>query len=54
MMVTRKQGAPNFPKNEHFLPPDTQIITTVLRFALLLYYRQLYQKGYYRAVLTRD
>ena len=21
--VTRKQGTPNFPKNEHFFPPDT-------------------------------
>ena len=21
--VTRKQSTPNFPKNEHFLPPDT-------------------------------
>ena len=23
MVVTRKQSTPNFPKNEHFLPPDT-------------------------------
>ena len=23
MGVTRKQSTPNFPKNEHFLPPDT-------------------------------
>ena len=23
MGVSRKQSTPNFPKNEHFLPPDT-------------------------------
>ena len=23
--VSRKQSTPNFPKNEHFLPPDTHI-----------------------------
>ena len=46
--VSRKQNTPNFPKNEHFLPPDTQtrcsffgkfgvfcfLETPVLRFAL--------------------
>ena len=36
--VTRKQSTPNFPKNKHFLPPDTY---TVLRFALLSYYRRI-------------
>ena len=25
MEVRRKQSTPNFPKNEHFLPPDTHI-----------------------------
>ena len=23
--ISRKQSTPNFPKNEHFLPPDTHI-----------------------------
>ena len=23
--VTRKESAPNFPKNKHFLPPDVRI-----------------------------
>ena len=27
MGVTRKQSPPNFPKNEHFLPPDTHTFT---------------------------
>ena len=35
---SRKESTPNFPKNEHFLPPDTH--TSVLRFALLPYYRR--------------
>ena len=60
--VTRIQSMPNFPKNEHFLPPDTHtyvcvsggkkhsffrkfgmlciLVTSVLRFALLPYYRK--------------
>ena len=36
--VTRKGSTPKFPKNEHFLPPDTY--TDDLRFALLPYHRQ--------------
>ena len=51
--VSRKQSMPNFPKNEHFLPPDTHthmyvsggtklgvlcfLETPVFRFALLPY-----------------
>ena len=27
MGVTRKQSTPNFPINEHFLPPDTHTFT---------------------------
>ena len=27
MGVTRKQSTPNFPINEHFLPPDTHKFT---------------------------
>ena len=60
--VTRKQSRSNFPKNEHFLPPDRHtgvfvsggkkcsffrkfdllglLVTPVLRFALLPYYRR--------------
>ena len=45
--VSRKQSTPNFPKNEHFLPPYTEkfdvlcfLETPVLRFALLPYYRR--------------
>ena len=30
MEVTRKQSTPNFPKNEHFLPPDTHTYVRVL------------------------
>ena len=26
MGVSRKQSTPKFPKNKHFLPPDTQIV----------------------------
>ena len=29
MEVTRKQSTPNFPKNEHFLPPDTDTYVCV-------------------------
>ena len=29
MEVTRKQNTPNFPKNEHFLPPDTHMYVCV-------------------------
>ena len=60
--VIRIQSTPNFPKYEHFLPPDTHtyvcvsrvkkhsffekfavlciLVTSVLRFALLPYYRR--------------
>ena len=51
--VSKKQSTPKFPKNKHFLPPDTHrevcvsagkkccfLETPVLRFALLRYYRQ--------------
>ena len=38
MEVTIKQSTPNFPKNKHFLTPDTY---TVLRFALLSYYQRI-------------
>ena len=47
MGVSRKQSTPNFPKNEHFLPPDTHthvlcfLETPVLRFALLPYHRRI-------------
>ena len=49
----KKQSTPNFPKNEHFLPSDTHtqnfsknlafcfLLTPMLRFALLPYYRQI-------------
>ena len=62
--VTRIQSTPNFPKKEHFLPPDTHtyvcvsgckkcsffgtlgmlciLVTSVLRFAFLPYYRRSY------------
>ena len=58
--VTRKQCTPNFPKKEHFLPPNyfssggkkysffgkigvhCFLVNSVLRFALLLYYRWNY------------
>ena len=34
-------STPNFLENEHFLPPDTHTyVTPVVRFVLLLYYRQ--------------
>ena len=36
--ATGTQNMPNFPKNVHFLPPDTH--THVLRFTLLPYYQQ--------------
>ena len=61
--VTRKQGTPNFRKNEHFLSLDTHthlcvsegkkcsffgefgvlcfLVTPVLRFTLLPYYRRI-------------
>ena len=55
MEVTRKQSTPNFPKNEHFLFPWGKkcsfsrkfgvlcfLVTSVLRFAFLPYYRRLY------------
>ena len=29
MGVSRKQSLPNFPKNEHFLPPDTHTYVCV-------------------------
>ena len=29
MKVTRKQSTPNFPKNEHFSPPDTDTYVCV-------------------------
>ena len=29
MGVSRKQSTPNFPKNEHFLPPDTHTYVCV-------------------------
>ena len=52
--VSRKQSTPNFPKNEHFLPPYTEkfdvlcfLETPVLRFALLPYYRR------YRGILVQ-
>ena len=53
--VIKKKSTPNFSKNEHFLPPDTHtyvypffeklnmlcfLVTPVLRFALLPYYRR--------------
>ena len=44
------ESTPNFPKNKHFLPPDKRflgrfdvvcfLVTSVLRFALLLYHRR--------------
>ena len=46
------QSTPNFPKNEHFLPPEMKemffgkfgdlciLVTSVLRFAIFTYYRQ--------------
>ena len=64
--VIRKQSTPNFPKNERFLHPNTQLrmcvsgvkkcpffekfdmhcflVTVVLRFPLLPYYRRTHQK----------
>ena len=53
-LLSRKQSTPKFPKNKHFLPPDTHVClffgnfgvlcfleTPVLRFALLPYSRRV-------------
>ena len=58
--VSRKQSTPNFPKNEHFLPPYKKcsffgkfgvlcfLQTAVLRFAILPYYRRVIRIGILR------
>ena len=55
--ASRKQSTPNFPKGEHFLPPDKKcsffgkfdefyfLETSVLRFSLLPYYRRVYPRS---------
>ena len=58
--VSRKQSTTNFPKNEHFLPPDKKcsffgkfgvlcfLEAPVFRFAILPYYRRVIRIGILR------
>ena len=41
MGVSRKQSTPNFPKNEHFLPPDTHTYVCVSGVNKCLFFGKL-------------
>ena len=41
MGVSRKQSTPNFPKNEHFLPPDTHMYVCVSGVNKCLFFGKL-------------
>ena len=63
MEVKRKQSLSDFPKNEHFLPPDTHtfgkfdmlcfLVTYVLRFAHLPFYRRNVKKKFNCVILKK-
>ena len=42
MKVTRKESTPNFPKNEHFLSPDTHTYVCVSGSKKCLFFRKLF------------